>query len=111
VKWRVIASGAILGLFFIPWVFGQFVNAVFMTHWGNVVSPLALMISISNGLFGFGFYNRVVDTLRIEDFDGNVRQVVVTEPPLWLCWAIMFLICAICLALLSRKVRAYEVVR
>jgi ABC-2 type transport system permease protein len=108
VKWRVVASGAILGLFFIPWVFGQFINVVFLTHWGNLFSPLALMINISNGLFGF--FNRTVEAMRVEDFDGNVRQIIVTEPPLWLCWGMMFLFCAICLALLSRKVKAYEVI-
>jgi hypothetical protein len=33
------------------------------------------------------------------------------EPPLWASWAALFVVCAICLALLSRKVKAYEVVR
>jgi ABC-2 type transport system permease protein len=108
VKWRVVASGAILGLFFIPSVFGQFINVVFLTHWGNLFSPLGLMINISNGLFGF--YTRTVEAMRIEDSEGYVRQVIVTEPPLWLCWGMMFLLCAICLALLARKVRAYEVI-
>src|SRR5688572_7540448 len=37
VKWRVIASGALLGLFFIPSVFGEFINIVFQTKWGNII--------------------------------------------------------------------------
>lgn len=109
VKWRVIASAAILGLFFIPSVFGEFLNIVFLTHWGNIVSPLALMKNISNGLFGF--YSRVAGTMRFDDFDGRMREISVMEPPLWLCWGMMFLLCAICLAILSRKVKAYEVVK
>jgi ABC-type transport system involved in multi-copper enzyme maturation permease subunit len=109
VKWRVIASAAILGLFFIPSVFAEFINLVFMTHWGNLVSLLALMKNVYAGLFGL--FTRTADTVRLEDFDGNVRQVIVSEPPLWLCWGMLFLVCAICLALLSRKVKAYEVVR
>jgi len=34
-----------------------------------------------------------------------------SAPPLWASWLVMFLICAACLALLSRKVKAYEVVK
>jgi hypothetical protein len=33
------------------------------------------------------------------------------EPPLWASWFALFLLCALCLWLLSRKVKAYEVVK
>src|SRR5689334_13781718 len=36
VKWRVVASGALLAVFFIPSIFGEFINVVFLTHWGNI---------------------------------------------------------------------------
>src|SRR5712691_12923372 len=39
VKWRVVASAALLGLFFIPSVFGEVVNNIFLTRWGNIISP------------------------------------------------------------------------
>ena len=109
VKWRVIASAAILGVFFIPSVFAEFLNFVFMTHWGHLISLAALMKNISAGLFGT--FVRATGTIRFEDFDGNARELIVMEPPLWMCWGMLFLVCAICLALLSRKVKAYEVVR
>jgi ABC-2 type transport system permease protein len=109
VKWRVIASAAILGVFFIPSVFAEFLNFVFMTHWGHLISLAALMKNISAGLFGT--FVRASGTIRFEDFDGNAREFIVMEPPLWMCWGMLFLVCAICLALLSRKVKAYEVVR
>ena len=109
VKWRVIASAAILGVFFIPSVFAEFLNFVFMTHWGHLISLAALMKNISAGLFGT--FVRATGTIRFEDFDGNSRELIVMEPPLWMCWGMLFLVCAICLALLSRKVKAYEVVR
>jgi len=109
VKWRVVASAAILGVFFIPSVFAEFLNLVFMTHWGHLISLAALMKNISAGLFGT--FVRASGTIRFEDFDGNVRELMVMEPPLWMCWGMLFLVCAICLALLSRKVKAYEVVR
>src|ERR1044071_3969673 len=38
VKWRVVASGALLAIFFIPSVFGEFINVVFLTHWGHIIS-------------------------------------------------------------------------
>ena len=109
IKRRVIASAAILGVFFIPSVFAEFLDFVFMTHWGHLISLAALMKNISAGLFGT--FVRATGTIRFEDFDGNARELIVMEPPLWMCWGMLFLVCAICLALLSRKVKAYEVVR
>src|SRR6201988_4119668 len=52
VKWRVVASGILLGLFFIPTVFGAFVNEVFQTKWGNIISLGALIRNVTAGLFG-----------------------------------------------------------
>jgi ABC-2 type transport system permease protein len=110
VKWRVIASAALLGLFFIPSVFGEFINLVFQTHWGHIVSLGALMRNVTQGLFGI--FDPIAGTIRITDFDDNVvREILLTEPPLWCSWAALFVVCAICLALLSWKVKAYEVVR
>jgi ABC-2 type transport system permease protein len=108
VKWRVIASGALLGIFFIPWVFGEAVNNLFMTRWGNIISLGALMRNVTSGLFG----TFIQASAQITQFDGRVgREVVVNEMPLWAAWLALFVVCAICLALLSRKVKAYEVVR
>jgi lipopolysaccharide export LptBFGC system permease protein LptF len=36
---------------------------------------------------------------------------VLLEPPLWACWLMVTLVCLVCLWLLARKVRAYEVVK
>jgi hypothetical protein len=40
-----------------------------------------------------------------------VREIALYEPPLWTSWTVLFILCAICLALLSWKVKAYEVVK
>lgn len=110
VKWRVVASAALLGLFFIPSVFGEFINVVFQTRWGNLISLGALIKNVTKGLFGT--LDRVVRTIQITDFDDNgVSEVILTEPPLWCSWAVLFAICAVCLALLTWKVKAYEVVK
>ena len=52
VKWRVVASAALLGLFFIPSVFGEVVNQLFRTRWGSIISLGALMRNVTAGLFG-----------------------------------------------------------
>ena len=110
VKWRVVASGILLGLFFIPTVFGAFVNEVFQTRWGNIISLGALIKNVTDGLFGT--FDRTFDVVRVRDFGDNiVREIQLLEPPLWASWMVLFLICAVCLAVLSWKVKAYEVVR
>lgn len=110
VKWRVVASGILLGLFFIPTVFGAFVNEVFQTRWGNIISLGALINNVTSGLFGT--FDRTFDVIRVRNFGEDVvREIVLYEPPLWASWTVLFLICAVCLAVLSWKVKAYEVVR
>lgn len=110
VKWRVVASGALVGLFLIPSVFGAFINEVFSTRIGNLVSLNALIRNVTAGLFGT--FDRLTEIRRVRDFDGTIlREIVLQEPPLWSSWAMLFLLCVICLALLSWKVKAYEVVR
>ncbi len=108
VKWRVIASAALLGIFFIPSVFGEVVNQIFLTRWGNIISLGALIKNVTAGLFG----TFVRAAGHVTAWDGRVgREMILNEPPLWASWFALFVVCAICLALLSRKVKAYEVVR
>jgi hypothetical protein len=108
VKWRVIASAALLGIFFIPSVFGEVINNVFLTRWGNIISLGALIKNVTAGLFG----TFVRASGHFTDWDGRVgREIIVYEPPLWASWFALFVLCAVCLALLSRKVKAYEVVK
>lgn len=110
VKWRVVASGLLLGLFIIPSAFAQIINLLFQTRWGSLISLSNLMISVTDGLFGL--FSRVTGSIAIRDFDDNVvREIILIEPPLWVSWGALFVVCAICLALLSWKVKAYEVVK
>lgn len=107
VKWRVIASGVLLGLFFVPGVFGEVVNQIFRTRWGSLVSINANMRNVTAGLFG-QFQQAFI---TVSDFDGaNFTRVALSEPPLWVSWMVLCLISLACLALLNRKIKAYEVV-
>lgn len=110
VKWRVVASAVLLGIFFIPTVFGEFINEVFQTRWGHLISLGAIMKNVTAGLFGT--FERATGVMRVRDFqDIVVQEIPLLEPPLWASWFVLFLVCAVCLALLSWKVKAYEVVR
>jgi ABC-2 type transport system permease protein len=110
-KWRIVASAAMLGIVFIPSVFGSvFINILFQTKLGDLISLFALMNHVTSGLFGT--FDSVAGRVSITDFNDNIiREIVIMNPPLWACWTALFLFCAACLALLSWKVKAYEVVK
>src|SRR5437667_4313108 len=109
VKWRVAARAALLGIFFIPTAFAEIVNQSFETRWGHIVDLRALFANVWAGLFGLF----VRQTGEFQEMRNGriVREVIMNEPPLWASWFALFLICALCLWLLSRKVKAYEVVK
>ena len=107
VRWRVAARAALLGVFFIPTIFATVVNEIFQTRWGHIFDLRALMSNVWSGLFG-----TFVQQSGYIDRDLVLHpEIRFSEPPLWLCWLVLFLICAFCLWLLSRKVKAYEVVK
>jgi ABC-2 type transport system permease protein len=109
VRWSLAARAAMIGLFLIPGVFATIVNEMIQTHWGNIISLNALIANVWAGLFG----TFVRQTSEVRERRGGqiIREVLMTEPPLWASWFMLFLICALCLWLLSRKVKAYEVVK
>jgi ABC-2 type transport system permease protein len=109
VKWTLAARAALLGLFFIPSIFAAIVNEVFQTHWAHIIDLQALIGNVWSGLFGTFVREAVSDR---EYQNGRIVATAFrTEPPLWASWFVLFLICALCLWLLSRKVKAYEVVK
>jgi len=73
---------------------------------GDIISLFALMGHVTSGLFGT--YDPIAG--RVTDFN-EVTLKVIMNPPLWLCWTALFVFSAACLALLSWKVKAYEVVK
>jgi ABC-2 type transport system permease protein len=106
VKWRIAASAALIGVFFIPAAFGGALNEIFRTRAGNLISMPNLIKSTWSGLFG-----TFVQQSRVRGFARGRRVFLdIFEPPLWSTWLVLFAIGAFCLLLLVRKVRAYEVV-
>jgi ABC-2 type transport system permease protein len=112
-KWRVVASGALLGIFFVPSAFAEIVNQLFLTHTGHIISLWATMNNIWNGLFGLfvrqtgSIRGKVSNPIYNEQF----FNIALLEPPLWASWLAIGLVCAFCVWLLARKVRAYEVIK
>lgn len=43
-------------------------------------------------------------------YDGQLVDIALLEPPLWASWLVVTVVCLFCVWLLSRKVRAYEVI-
>ena len=90
VKWRIVAAALLLAVMFFGAGFAQALNAVLRTESGHFFNLAYLMGIVWNSLF----------------------QVDATHAiPVSQAWIALLLYCAICLALLMRKVRAYEVVQ
>jgi ABC-2 type transport system permease protein len=96
VKWRIAASAALFGLFIISNAIGFMVSGVLQTRWGNLFNVFWILRTIEDGLF------------REPNSAGLPNWMVLPTPAAWVTFA---LFCCGCLFLLTRKVRAYEVVR
>ena len=96
-----------------PAAFGQIINELFLTRSGHLISLWATMKSISSGLFGL--FVRQTGQIRgkvtTPIYDNQFFDIALLEPPLWASWMVIALICAVCVWLLARKVRAYEVIK
>ena len=113
VRWRVVASGALLGLFFVPSAFGEIVNQLFLTRAGHLISLWATMNSIWSGLLGI--FERQTGSIRGRVtnpiYNNELVDIAMLEPPLWVSWMVIALVCGVCIWVLTRKVRAYEVIK
>lgn len=90
VKWRIVAGALLLAVLFFGAGFAQAINAVMRTQSGHFINIVYLMGTVWTSLF------------RIE----ADRSMSAAE-----AWIALLIYCGICLALLVRKVRAYEVVK
>lgn len=112
VKWRVVASGALLGMFFVTSAFGEIINNLFLTRVGHLISLWATVNNIWAGLFGL--FKRqtgaVRGTVTNPIYEKQFFDIALLEPPLWASWLIVAAVCAVCVWVLARRVRAYEVI-
>ncbi|PYX30015.1 MAG: hypothetical protein DMG77_11060 [Acidobacteria bacterium] len=90
VKWRIVAGALLLAVLFFGAGFAEAINAVMRTQSGHFINLVFLMKTIWTYLF------------RID----TGQSMTSAE-----AWTALLVYCGICLALLVRKVRAYEVVK
>jgi ABC-2 type transport system permease protein len=90
IKWKTAAGAAILGVFFLGAGFGAAINAVLRTSYGSLINLTQVMNSVWAGLFHQSIDNHL-DALD--------------------AWNALAVTCLICLWLLFKKVRAFEVVK
>lgn len=90
VKWKIVAGALLLAVFFFGAGFAQAINNVMRTQLGDFLNIVYLMGTVWTALFG-------IDAQR--------------SMPVLQAWTALLAYCAICLALLVRKVRAYEVIK
>jgi ABC-2 type transport system permease protein len=90
VKWRIVAGALLLAVLFFGAGFAQAINAVMRTQSGHFINIAYLMARVWTSLF------------RIDN-EGSISS---TE-----AWIALLIYCGVCLALLVRKVRAYEVIK
>lgn len=90
VKWKPIAGALVLGVMFLGAGLGVAINAVMRTTIGNLINVGVLIKTVWQSLF------RATD-------DQAMSPVT--------AWLALLGICALCIALLARKIRAFEVVK
>ena len=90
VKWRIVAGALLLGVFFFGAGFAQAINGVLRIESGHFFDIVYLMGTVWNGLFQVDAEHAI---------------------PVAQAWIALLLYCGVCLWLLMRKVRAYEVIR
>jgi ABC-2 type transport system permease protein len=90
VKWRIVAGALLLAVLFFGAGFAQAINGVMRTQSGHFIDISYLMATVWTSLF------------RID----TGRSMSSAE-----AWVALLIYCGVCLALLVRKVRAYEVIK
>jgi ABC-2 type transport system permease protein len=90
VKWRIVAGALLLGVLFFGAGFAQAINGVMRIESGHFFDIVYLMGTVWNALFQVDTYHAI--------------------PVAQACIALL-VYCTICLGLLMRKVRAYEVIK
>lgn len=90
VRWKLAAAALLFAVFFVAAGFGQAINNILHTDYGKLINLVELIGTIWAGLF------RTTPVSGLTEFDA---------------WEALLGICAFCLYLLARKVKAYEVVR
>ncbi len=103
VRWRIVATGLFVGLFFVSAGLGEAFNQTLRTYWGNLLNLGYVITTVWKDLFD------VVVTERQRR--GRIGDPRLLDIPPGYCWLVLLGVAAVCLLLLTRRLRAREVVR
>jgi len=90
VKWRIAAGACVLGLYFVGAGFGEAINEILRTRKGSLINLGEVMHTIWGSFFDYS-----------RDTDLSVLQA----------WIVLGVICVLCLGLLAKRIRGFEVVK
>jgi ABC-2 type transport system permease protein len=99
IRWRLVASTALFGVFFMGSAFGEVWREVLRDPWGRLANLPYLIGVVWIDLFG------IVAPQEVAREAGALREL-----PTWAAWAGLLATCALCLWLLDKRLRAREVV-
>ncbi len=101
IRWRLVASAALLATFFVGTAFGEMWRAVLRNPWGRLANLYHLVGIIWRDLFGLA-----PNSVARESLNGPPSS----DPPTWAAWTALVFTCALSMWLLNRRLRAREVV-
>ena len=90
VKWKPLARLGLFGVFVVAGGLSGVLNFTLRTDWGSLINLADMMRVVWSNLFGVSTW---------------------TDTPVWAAWAALLGACGICVLLLRRKIRAYEIVK
>ncbi|UCD49045.1 MAG: hypothetical protein JSW27_16100 [Phycisphaerales bacterium] len=90
VKWRIAAGACVLGLFFVGAGFAEAINEILRTRNGSLINLGKVMQTIWGTLFDYS-----------HNTDLSVTQA----------WIVLGVTCALCLRLLAKRIRGFEVIK
>jgi len=90
VKWKPLARLGMFGIFIIPIGLAPILNFALRTRWGSVIDPGKMLAVVWSNLFGIKAW---------------------ADVPVAAAWFALLAGCGVCVMLLARKIRAYEVIK
>jgi ABC-type transport system involved in multi-copper enzyme maturation permease subunit len=94
VKWRVVATGIIFAVVFVPAGIGGIITGILRTKWGFLLNAPVMMTQLWQRILG------APETMRADLYLPTMPIV-----------AVLLLVCAACVLMLNARIRAREVVR
>jgi len=103
VRWKPVAGAVLFAVFFVGIGFGATITEIFTTRWGDLFNLPRIIDVIWTWMF-FGQEAHLSTSHRVNGVELHLI-------PIWSAWLALAAALGLCLLLLARRIRAYEVVR